>query len=77
MLFFIYTNAMQRKDINMNKHAEIEFINGALQRRLIRADLVAERDRLMLELNDRNISENMRKLRDAQLRDVNLKINAL
>lgn len=60
----------------MNKHAEIEFINGALARRLERAELVAERDRLMLELKGA-LSDGLRKLRSNQLRDINLKIQAL
>lgn len=60
----------------MNKHAEQEFIHGALARRLERAELVAERDRLMLELKGA-LSDGLRKLRSNQLRDINLKINAL
>lgn len=59
----------------MNKHAEQEFINGALARRLERAELVAERDRLMLERD--NAPASLRRLRENQIRDINLKIAAL
>lgn len=60
----------------MNTHSETEWRTGAVQRKLDKANLVAERDRLLHE-RDTAPNDKLRDLRNSQLRDVNLRLAAM
>ena len=60
----------------MNMHAVTEYRNAAIARSLDRAALIDERNRIMRELKEAT-NDNLRTLRQNQLRDVNMRIAAM